>query len=128
MRTTDGWLIPDEYIDVILEYLKSNGSLNPNITSIMGMVRHDPKLKTSESVYSVEYSSANTTELKNFNISINYIKSVIRDRKINKIISGNEISFDKSKGLDKDERYGCTAYGFSISHLRESAIKNILDE
>lgn len=42
-------------------------------------------------------------------------------------INGNEIIFNKSKGLDKDQRLGCTAYGFSISQLRESTISNILD-
>ena len=38
-------------------------------------------------VYLIEYTSANTTDLQNINISIRYIKSVIRDRKINKIIN-----------------------------------------
>jgi hypothetical protein len=85
MRTTDGWLVPDEYVDIILEYLKNNGSLNPNITSIMGAVRHDFKFKSTEYAF-VCYTSANTTELQNLNISINYIKSVIREKKINKII------------------------------------------
>lgn len=42
-------------------------------------------------------------------------------------IDGNEITFNKSKGLDKDERYGCTAYGFSISQLRDATINSILD-
>ncbi len=42
-------------------------------------------------------------------------------------IDGEEITFDKSKGLDKDERFGCTAYGFNISQLRDSAIDNVLD-
>jgi hypothetical protein len=42
-------------------------------------------------------------------------------------IDGNEIIFDKSRGLDKDERFGCTAYGFSISQLRDSAINNIIE-
>lgn len=43
-------------------------------------------------------------------------------------IDGQEIIFDKSKGLDKDTRFGCTAYGFSLSQLRDSAIENILDK
>jgi len=43
-------------------------------------------------------------------------------------IDGNEITFNKSKGLDKDERFGCTAYGFSISQLRDATLKNILHE
>jgi len=42
-------------------------------------------------------------------------------------IDGDEITFNKSKGLDKDERFGCTAYGFSISQLRDSTLNNILD-
>lgn len=41
-------------------------------------------------------------------------------------IDGDEIIFNKSKGLDKDERFGCTAYGFSISQLRDSTLSNIL--
>lgn len=43
-------------------------------------------------------------------------------------IDGQEITFDKSKGLDKDTRFGCTAYGFTLSQLRDSAIENILDK
>lgn len=43
-------------------------------------------------------------------------------------IDGSEITFNKSKGLDKDERFGCTAYGFSISQLRDATLKNILHE
>lgn len=41
-------------------------------------------------------------------------------------IDGDEITFNKSKGLDKDERFGCTAFGFIISQLRESKIENLL--
>jgi len=41
-------------------------------------------------------------------------------------INGDEITFDKSKGLDKDVRFGCTAYGFSKSQLRDSAIEQVL--
>ena len=43
-------------------------------------------------------------------------------------IDGQEITFDKSKGLDKDTRFGCTAYGFTLSQLRDSAIENILEK
>lgn len=43
-------------------------------------------------------------------------------------IDGQQIIFDKSKGLDKDTRFGCTAYGFTLSQLRDSAIDNILDK
>lgn len=42
-------------------------------------------------------------------------------------IDGDEIIFNKSKGLDKDERFGCTAYGFSVSQLRDATLNNILD-
>lgn len=41
-------------------------------------------------------------------------------------IDGNEVIFNKSKGLDKDERFGCTAYGFSISQLRNSKLNNLI--
>lgn len=88
MRTTNGYIVPSEYLDVIIEYLLNNGAENPKITSVMSAVRHDPDLKTSEKVYAIEYTSANTTDLHNIYISINYIKSVIRDRKINKLIDG----------------------------------------
>lgn len=42
-------------------------------------------------------------------------------------IDGDEITFDKSKGLDKDERFGCTAYGFTITELRARTLDNILN-
>lgn len=42
-------------------------------------------------------------------------------------IDGGEITFDKSKGLDKDERFGCTAYGFNLSQLRDVTINEILN-
>lgn len=43
-------------------------------------------------------------------------------------INGDDIVFDKSKGLDKDERYGCTAYGFNLSQLRDATIDKVLDK
>jgi len=43
-------------------------------------------------------------------------------------IDGQEITFDKSKGLDKDTRFGCTAYGFTLSQLRDAAIENVLEK
>lgn len=43
-------------------------------------------------------------------------------------IDGEDITFDKSRGLDKDTRFGCTAYGFTLSQLRDSAIDNILEK
>ncbi len=42
-------------------------------------------------------------------------------------ISGDTKIFDKSKGLDKDVRFGVTAYGFKKSQLRDSIIDTILD-
>ena len=60
MRTTDGWLVPDEYVDVILEYLKNNGALNPNITSVMDA--HDYTQKNTQKVYLIEYTSSNTNQ------------------------------------------------------------------
>ena len=81
-RKTNGYIVPNEHIDVIIEYLINNGAINPNITSIMDGA------KNSEKFYSIEYTSSNTTDLHNIHISINYIKSVIRDKKINKLIDG----------------------------------------
>jgi len=52
----------------------------------------------------------------------------LKDGTVLTTISGNEITFDKSKGLDKDERFGCTAYGFSKSQLRDVAVNTILSE
>lgn len=43
-------------------------------------------------------------------------------------LNGEEITFDKSKGLDKDTRFGCSAYGFTLSQLRDSAIDNVLEK
>jgi len=42
-------------------------------------------------------------------------------------INGDEITFDKSKSLDKDVRFGCTAYGFSKSQLRDATLNKVLD-
>jgi len=42
-------------------------------------------------------------------------------------INGGEIIFDKSEGLDKDERFGCTAYGFNLSKLRDVTIDKLLN-
>jgi hypothetical protein len=41
-------------------------------------------------------------------------------------MSGGEIIFNKERGLDKDTRFGCTAYGFNKSQLRDSKLDNIL--
>ena len=43
-------------------------------------------------------------------------------------INGNYLEFDESKGLDKDERFGASAFGFNISQLRDNKINSILDE
>jgi len=43
-------------------------------------------------------------------------------------INGNHLEFDESKGLDKDERFGASAFGFNISQLRDNKINSILDE
>lgn len=43
-------------------------------------------------------------------------------------IDGTTIIFDKSKGLDKDVRFGITAYGFSRTQIRDNAINKILDD
>lgn len=43
-------------------------------------------------------------------------------------LDGEEVIFDKEKGLDKDVRFGCTAWGFSKSQLRDSAINSVLGE
>ena len=50
------------------------------------------------------------------------------DRTVVTSIDGDEITFNKSKGLDKDERFGCTAYGFSVSQLRDATLNNVLSE
>ena len=87
-RTTNGYTVPNEHVDVIIDYLINNGAENPNITSIMNAIRRDESTWASEEIYAIEYTSANTTDLHNIHISMNYIKSIIRDRKINKLIDG----------------------------------------
>lgn len=42
-------------------------------------------------------------------------------------ISGDEITFNKEKGLGKDTRMGVTAYGFSKSQLRDARLDDILN-
>lgn len=42
-------------------------------------------------------------------------------------INNTEIIFDKTKKLDKDVRFGSTAWGLNISQLRDSSIDTILD-
>jgi hypothetical protein len=43
-------------------------------------------------------------------------------------ISGTEITFNKKNCLDKDTRFGCTAYGFNRSQLRDSKLYSILEK
>jgi hypothetical protein len=43
-------------------------------------------------------------------------------------ISGDYFEFDESKGLDKDERFGASAFGFNISQIRDHKLNSILDE
>lgn len=43
-------------------------------------------------------------------------------------ISGEYFNFDESKGLDKDERFGASAFGFNISQIRENKLNSILNE
>jgi hypothetical protein len=42
-------------------------------------------------------------------------------------INGEYITYQEDKKLDKDTRFGVTAYGFNISQLREAAINEILN-
>lgn len=41
-------------------------------------------------------------------------------------INGDKRIYDQSKPLDKDSRFGASAYGFSKSQLRDSAIEKVL--
>ena len=41
-------------------------------------------------------------------------------------INGDKRIYDKNKPLDKDSRFGASAYGFSKSQLRDSAIEKVL--
>ncbi len=43
-------------------------------------------------------------------------------------MSGDEIIFNKERGLDKDTRMGVTAYGFNKSQLRDSRLNDILKD
>ena len=56
-----------------------------------------------------------------------WVLDCISDGTILTSIDGEQITFDKLKGLDKDERFGATAYGFSLSQLRDSTINSIID-
>lgn len=57
-----------------------------------------------------------------------WVIDCLKDGTVLTTIDGNEVTFDKNRGLDKDERFGCTAYGFSKSQLRDVAINNLIDE
>lgn len=41
-------------------------------------------------------------------------------------IDGDKKTYNKSKPLDKDTRFGATAYGFSKSQLRQNVIDNLI--
>jgi len=41
-------------------------------------------------------------------------------------INGDKRIYDKNKPLDKNSRFGASAYGFSKSQLRDSAIEKVL--
>lgn len=49
------------------------------------------------------------------------------DKQLLYSISNKEVIYDKSKGLDKDVRFGVTAYGLNKSQLRDAAIESILN-
>ena len=42
-------------------------------------------------------------------------------------ISGTKQIFSKKEGLDKDVRFGATAWGFTISQLRNEKLNTILN-
>lgn len=56
------------------------------------------------------------------------IDCLIDGTELHSISDGDVIIFDKSKGLDKDTRFGATAYGFNKSQLRDSTINRVLDK
>lgn len=84
----------------------------------------------------VDFTSFSITELKSLdfkwfdeNIICMPIWAIdcLQDKTEIATISGDIIVFDKSKSLDKDVRFGVTAYGFLKSQLRDAAIDNILN-
>ncbi len=43
-------------------------------------------------------------------------------------IDESKVTFNKSIGLDKDVRFGVTAFGFTLPQLRDARISNILEK
>jgi len=82
MRDIEGRYLSDNEIEAINSYLLQNGcsTINgtPNITNI----------HFTNGFYKTEFSEANKATLSYLEVPENWVKSFIRDKKINKIING----------------------------------------
>jgi hypothetical protein len=131
-----------EYLNVFKNYKRLASNLISNISSYDSW-SSDFSVKEIKALYSklirefqdIDFLQFTSDELKELDFSMwdeNIILmpvwaiDCLPDGCIVTSISGDERVFDKKKGLDKDERFGSTAYGFTISQLRDTKLDNIL--
>jgi hypothetical protein len=133
----------EKYFNVIKNYKRMCSSLISNISSYKNwsdeFCRSEVKdlyNKLIKEFGGIDFTQFTMDELKQFDFQMwddntilmpVWALDCIPDGAKLTTINGNEITFDKSKGLDKDERFGCTAYGFSLSQLRDVTINSIIE-
>jgi len=132
----------ERYFTIMKNYKRLSSNLISNISSYKNwsddFCRKEIKNlydKLIKEFQGIDFTEFTIDELKQFDFQMwddntilmpIWALDCIPDGTILATIDGDEITFNKEKGLDKDERFGCTAYGFFISHLRESAINKII--
>ena len=85
-----GYTIPDSHIEIIEEYIQTLIGRD-NIFKILSLSLDSIGLNTTVEYYYIEYSSPSTSRMCSCRLDMVYIKSGIRNKRINKILNESDI-------------------------------------
>lgn len=134
----------EKYFNIMKNYKRMCSSLIADIASYSSwsdefcrMEINELYAKLVKEFNDIDFTQFTMDELKQFDFKMwdeniilmpVWVIDCLPDGAVVTSIDGDEITFDKSKGLDKDQRFGATAYGFSKSQLRDVVVNTILGE
>jgi hypothetical protein len=133
----------EKYFNVFKNYKKRASNLISDISSYDSwsdeFCRKEAKELYSELIKyfkGIDFTQFTLDELKSFDFSMwddnlilmpSWAIDCLSEGTILNSINGTEIIVSDDKELDKDTRFGVTAYGFNMSQLRDKKIKEILE-
>lgn len=133
----------DKYFIVFKNYKKRASNLITDISTYDSwsdeMCRKEAKELYSELIKyfkGVDFTQFTIEELKSFDFSMwddnlilmpSWVIDCLEPGTVVYSIDNQSVTITDNKFLDKDTRFGVTAYGFNTSQLRETKIKEILE-